>query len=148
MSSVLRISGHLGDSATVVSSIAVTAVLGAVGAHLLVLRNLDAAGFEAAAVMSSLVAVSCFAGALALMRLTGRLRPALWGYLPGLVAVLATGLLLSEGSTRAAEGAVSPLLGALILVLPSTWVPIYGAVRAHLDTRREDAAARSWRGRI
>ncbi|MGH1563791.1 hypothetical protein [Mumia sp. DW29H23] len=148
MSSVLRIPGHLGDATTVVACMGVTAVLGAVGANILVLQNADAAGFEAAAVMSGLVAFSCFAGALALMRLTGRLRPALWGYLPGLVAVLATGLLLSEGGTRAAEGAVSPLVGALVLLLPSTWVPIYAAVRAHLESRREDAAARSWRGRI
>lgn len=148
MSSVLRIPGHLSDATTVVVSLGVTVVLGAVGANLLVARHADQAGFVAAAVVAGIVAFSCFAGAVALMRLTGRLRPALWGYLPGLGSVLAVGLLVSESGTRASEGVVSPLVGALILLLPSTWVPIYAAVRAHLETRREDVAARSWRGRI
>ncbi|WP_262850220.1 hypothetical protein [Mumia quercus] len=148
MSSVLGFTGHLGAATTVVVSMAVTSVLGAVGINLLVSQNADAAGYDSAAVMATVVALCCFAGALALMRQTGRLRPALWGYLPGLLAVLTAGLLVSEGSVRAAEGAVSPLLGLLLLLVPSTWLPIYAAVRAHLETRREDVSARSWRGRL
>jgi len=148
MSSVLRIPGHLGPAAAVVVSMGVTTVLGAGGINLFIVQHANAAGYDAAAVMAAVVALCCFAGALALMRLTGKLRPALWGYLPGLLAVLTTGLLVSEGSARAAAGAVSPLLGAVLLVAPSTWLPIYAAARAHVETRREDASARPWRGRL
>ena len=148
MSSVLGFAGHLGAVTTVVASMASTAVLGVVGINLLVTQSAGAAGYDAAAVMAAVVALCCFAGSLALMRQTGKLRPALWGYLPGLIAVLTAGLLVSEGGTQAAADAVSPLIGAVLLLVPSTWLPIYAAVRAHLETRREDVSARSWRGRL
>ncbi|WP_370616428.1 hypothetical protein [Mumia sp. Pv 4-285] len=148
MSSVLRIPGHPSEAAVVVIAMGATVVLGATGANLLVTQSPDRSGYLAAAVTAGGIALCCFAGAIALLRVTGCLRPALWGYLPGLIAVLAAGLLVSEHGTSGAADPVSPALGALVLLLPSTWIPIYAAVHAHLESRREDAAVRSWRGRI
>ncbi|KAA1422128.1 hypothetical protein FE697_013145 [Mumia zhuanghuii] len=148
MSSVLRIPGHPSEATVVVISMAATAVLGATGINVLLTTSPARAGYLAAAVAAGGIALCCFAGAIALLRLTGCLRPALWGYLPGLAAVLAAGLLVSEHATRGATDPVAPAVGALVLLLPSTWIPIYAAVHAHLESRREDAAVRSWRGRI
>lgn len=148
MSSALGHRVHLGGVPTVVASLVASTVVGAATVNVLLSQTPTRSGYRTAAVVAVVVAFTCFAGAVALARSTGRLRTALWGYVPGLAAVLVAGLLLSESALRAQHGSASPVLGLLLLALPSTWVPIWAAFRAHVATRREDHAARPWRGRL
>jgi len=101
----------------------------------------------AASLAFALTALTCFATAIVLAMTTGRLVPALWGYVPGLLCVLASGLWISE-SMRAAGSAASPWPGALVGLNPEFWVPIVATFGLATDRRRRQRARRCQRPRI
>ncbi|KHL19270.1 hypothetical protein CLV56_2399 [Mumia flava] len=148
MSSVLGLHGPFGPATSVVGSVGITLALGVAATDVVVDQHPDRSGYATGAVLLSVVAFTCFAGAVAMIRITRRLRPALWGYLPGLGAVLAIGLLVSEAQRSTSAGTLSPWWGLVVLASPTVWVPLYAVIRVHLESRRVDSRVRSWRGRI
>lgn len=116
----------------VIASVMVTAALSACLATYLLTGSAGAGEFRAAALAAALTALTCFVGAVVVVLGTHRLTTGLWGYVPGLLAVLGAGLWLSEAAlSQDSDGSGSWWIGSVVALNPLFWVPIYaGAVLA------------------
>lgn len=102
-------------------------------------------GLLGAASVAAVAALCLFAAAGVAGYVRGSLLTAAWGYVPGLVWVLAAGLWLAEAQTR--DQPVGSLgLAALVLVDPFVWVTVALAYGVGSTTSRADTPRTASRG--